>query len=76
MQFTKQLSNRINGLKQEQQLSISALSRKSGVSRHTISRLLKGGNVKEVRIVTIMHLCKGFGISLTEFFDHGWFKEE
>ncbi len=73
MQLTKQLSVRVKELMQEQRLSITALSEKSGVSRRTISRLLKAENVREVRIVTIMRLCRGFEISLTEFFDPAYF---
>ncbi len=73
MQFTKQLSDRIDGLMQERQLDVAGLSEKSGVSRRTISRLLKAENVREVRIVTIMRLCRGFEISLTEFFDPAYF---
>ncbi len=75
MKFTEQLSERIEGLRQDRQLSIAELSRRSGVTRRTISRLVRGEKVKEVRIVTIMRLCRGFEMSLTEFFDYEWVKE-
>ena len=49
-----------------QGLSVKELSAKSGVSQSTIKRIL-AGNGGNVRIETIVRLCIGLGVSLSEF---------
>lgn len=64
---------RILQLLEDHQLSIYALSIKSGVSPSTIKSILYGKS-KNPGIVTIKELCDGFGISLYDFFDTAEFK--
>lgn len=64
----KIIVNRINDLCKRHGLSYYTLSYKSGVPLSTLMHLMDG-SVKNPRILTIIRICNGLGITLAEFFD-------
>ena len=68
-------TNRILTLLEKNNMSIYALSIKSGVSPSTIKSILYGKS-KNPGIVTIKMLCDGFGLSLFDFFDTKDFRSD
>jgi len=58
---------RINQLCKEKNYDCSTLAKSSGVPPTTISNIVNG-NTSNPGIFTIVKLCKGFDISLAEFF--------
>ena len=50
------------------------LSKAAGISLPTISDFLKN-DTKNLRMDTMLHICEGFGITITEFFEDDIFKE-
>lgn len=68
-----EIKSRILFLLEKKNMSIYALSIKSGVSPSTIKSILYGKS-KNPGAVTIKMLCDGFGISLFDFFDTDTFR--
>lgn len=62
------LQKRITQLCTEKKMSYYTLSINSSVPFSTIKNIIDG-NTKNPGIVTIMKLCGGLGISITDFFD-------
>lgn len=62
------LIDRINQLCKERGLSYYTLSYKSGVPLSTLTHI-KDGNVKNPGIFTIVRLCAGMDVTLSEFFN-------
>lgn len=58
---------RINQLCREKNYDCSTLAKNSGVPPTTISNIVNG-NTSNPGIFTIAKLCKGFNITLSEFF--------
>lgn len=58
--------NRITQLLDERNWSIYRLSKESGVSQSTLSNLFSRNNAPTIG--TLDDICKGFGISLSQFF--------
>ncbi len=69
----KILINRINELCKKEGLSYYTLSYRSGVPLSTLMHLMDG-TVKNPGIYTIVRICGGLRISLTEFFDTDEFR--
>ena len=59
---------RIKQLCAERKITVNALAAAAGVAPSTIYNILNSAR-KNVRVVTIIKLCNGFGISPKEFFD-------
>ena len=66
------MRQRIIGLCQEQDISIYALSIKSGVTQSTVNNIVSGRN-KSTTVATIQKLCDGLGMTITEFFQSDLF---
>jgi len=58
---------RIKGLCEEKQMTVSALAAAAGVSSSTVYGIFNSAQ-KNVRVITILKLCNGLGISPKEFF--------
>ncbi|MBQ6843131.1 MAG: helix-turn-helix transcriptional regulator [Agathobacter sp.] len=69
----KILIDRINELCKERGLSYYTLSYKSGVPLSTLMHIMDG-TVKNPGIYTIVRLCAGMRMTLSEFFDTEEFK--
>jgi transcriptional regulator with XRE-family HTH domain len=63
---------RIVELCREQELSINALSTRSGVTQSTVNNIVSGRN-NSTTVSTIKKLCDGLGITILEFFDSDLF---
>ncbi len=68
-------SMRITQLLEDRQWTRYHLSQRSGVSCSTISMIIDCKN-KSVKDSTILNLCRGFDISLLDFYNHEMFKPE
>lgn len=66
------MRQRIIDLCKERELSINALSIKSGVTQSTVNNIVSGRN-QSTTISTIKKLCDGLGIGIQDFFDSDLF---
>ena len=66
---------RIEQLCEKQGLPINALAKKSKLTASTVYSLLNESS-QNPGIVTIDAVCRGFGISLREFFNSDFFDEK
>ena len=65
--FNKIISHRIKTLRKERKLTLEQLAYQSGISKGGLSEIER--NMKEPRAYTILRICNGLGISMSEFFD-------
>lgn len=63
---------RIMELCQEQDISINALSTRSGVTQSTVNNIVSGRN-NSTTVSTIKKLCDGLGIEIQDFFNSNLF---
>ena len=63
---------RIIGLCREQNISINALSNRSGVTQSTVNNIVSGRN-NSTTVATIQKLCDGLGITIIDFFNSDLF---
>ncbi|MGL3067129.1 MULTISPECIES: helix-turn-helix domain-containing protein [Planococcus] len=77
MQIDKAVPARIQQILKERGWTANELIKRSGVKQSTMSEILAGRS-KYPRISTIKKISHGFGMTLSEFFDHEMFegKEE
>jgi len=66
--FQRTVALRLKGLCAEKQMTVSALAAAAGVSPSTIYSIFNRTQ-KNVRVITILKLCNGLGISPKEFFN-------
>lgn len=62
----KFIINRINGLCETHNMSIYALSKKSGISQSSLSNLMNRGSMPTFN--TLNKICSAFDITLSQFF--------
>lgn len=74
METKEAIKNRINTLCTEKGITIIELANLSGVRGSTIYSIISGKS-NNPSIDTIKKICKGFNISLCEFFDHSNFND-
>ncbi|QBE95956.1 helix-turn-helix domain-containing protein [Blautia producta] len=60
---------RINQLLEAKHMSQYELSRRSGITQSSLSNLMARGCIP--KITTLEKICKGFGITLSQFFFEG-----
>lgn len=65
--FNKIICQRISSLRKKHNITLEQLAYQSGISKGGLSEI--GRNMKEPRAYTILKICNGLGISMTEFFD-------
>lgn len=68
------MRQRIIQICQERDISINALSIKSGVTQSTVQNIVSGRN-HSTTVATIQKLCDGLGITITEFFQSDLFSD-
>ncbi len=61
-------------MKRKKIKSFYALSILAGISSGTVSDFLRG-RTDLPKLDTLLHICEGFGITLTEFFEDDIFKD-
>ncbi|WP_223643449.1 helix-turn-helix domain-containing protein [Planococcus sp. 4-30] len=74
MQIDEAVTNRIQQLLKERGWTPNELIKRSGINQSTISEIMAGRS-KFPRISTIQKIAHGFGMTLSEFFDHDMFEE-
>ena len=62
----KYIANRIKELCDKKQMSMYALSKKTGISQSSLSNLKKRGSTPT--FYTLDRICDGLGITLSQFF--------
>ncbi|CVI71206.1 Helix-turn-helix domain protein [Clostridiales bacterium CHKCI001] len=62
----KYITNRIKELCDRKQMSMYALSKKTGISQSSLSNLMKRGSTPT--FYTLDRICEGLGITLSQFF--------
>lgn len=68
MRLTKAVSEKINKILIEKDITINKLASISCLTQSTVDSLVNGKS-KNPKILTIVRLCDGLGITLSEFFD-------
>lgn len=68
MKLTKAVSEKINKIIIEKDITINKLASISCLTQSTVDSLVNGKS-KNPKILTIVRLCDGLGITLAEFFD-------
>ena len=66
-EFNNIICSRIKELRLNKKLSIERLAYQSGISKGGLSEIER--NIKEPRVLTILKLCSGLDITISEFFD-------
>ena len=64
----KYIINRIRQLCERKQMSMYALSKRSGISQSSLSNLMKRGSTPS--FFTLATICDGLGITLAQFFSN------
>ena len=62
----KYITNRIKELCDKKQMTMYALSKKTGISQSSLSNLMKKGSTPT--FYTLDKICDGLGITLSQFF--------
>ena len=75
MNLNDAISERIDKLYKEKNMSRYALFIKSGVPQTTLTSIKKKRS-KSCKVSTLYAICEGFDISLKEFFDDEIFKRD
>ncbi len=68
MQLSDAVQTRIIDLCNKQNITLNKLATNSGLSFSTIFSIFYGKS-KSPRLSTLLHICEGFNIELTDFFD-------
>ena len=75
MKFNQIIANRVQKLLNERKWTQYKLSQQSGLPKSTISYTLKGRN-ETLKTDTILNICRGFDISIFDFFNDPSFLPE
>ena len=74
MPIDEAVTTRIQQLLKERGWTANELIKRSGINQSTIAEIMAGRS-KFPRISTIKKISHGFGMTLSEFFDHEMFDE-
>ena len=74
MQLSDAVQQRILNLCKERNISITKLSTNSGLPSSTVFSIFYGKSCSP-KLSTILHMCEGLNIELTDFFDDPLFKD-
>jgi len=68
MKLTKAMSEKINKILIEKDITVNKLASISCLTQSTVDSLVNGKS-KNPKVLTIVRICDGLGITLKEFFD-------
>lgn len=68
MKITEAMSEKITKIIREKDITINKLASISCLTQSTVDSLVNGKS-KNPKLLTIIRICDGLGITLTEFFD-------
>ena len=74
MYLSDAIRSRIKYYQDKKNMSLWALFKSSGVPMSTLAAFMSK-RTELVKLDTLLHICEGFGITLTEFFEDDIFKE-
>ena len=74
MELSEAIKLRINNLLKEQNIKKYELCIKSGISFSTLSSFMNKYYALP-KLDTLLHICEGFGLTLSQFFDDKIFKD-
>lgn len=73
MKINKAISDKINKILIEKNITVNKLANISCLTQSTVESLVNCQS-KNPKLLTIVRICDGLGITLTEFFDDDIFK--
>ena len=74
MSLSEAIRNRIKFYQEKKGMSLWGLFKASGVPMSTLAAFMNG-RTELLKLDTLLHICEGFGITITEFFENDIFKE-
>ena len=74
MLLSDAVRNRIRFYQQKKNMSLWGLFKASGVPMSTLAAFMSK-RTELIKLDTLLHICEGFGITITEFFEDDVFKE-
>lgn len=74
MYLSDAVRNRIQFYLDKNKMSLWALFKASGVPISTLAAFMSK-RTELIKLDTLLHICEGFEITLTEFFEDGIFKD-
>lgn len=74
MYLSDAVRDRIKFYQKQKGMSLWGLFKASGVPMSTLAAFMSK-RTELIKLDTLLHICKGFGITLTEFFQDDIFKE-
>lgn len=74
MELSTAIRQRIINLNNEKHFKLNTLSNKAGLTQSTLSSFMNGDS-NDPQISTILHICEGFKITLSDFFNDPLFNE-
>lgn len=74
MKLSEATRLRIISLLKKKNITESKLATLACVSKSTINEFLSG-KINEIKLSTLLHICEGFNITITEFFNDDLFLE-
>jgi len=74
MYLSDAVRERINFYQKKNGMSLWALFKASGVPISTLAAFMSK-RTELIKLDTLLHICEGFGITITEFFEDDIFKE-
>ena len=74
MSLSDAVRDRIRFYQQKKNMTLWGLFKASGVPMSTLAAFMSK-RTELIKLDTLLHICEGFGITLTEFFEDGVFKE-
>ena len=74
MYLSDAVRSRIKHYQKQKGMSLWALFKASGVPMSTLAAFMSK-KTELIKLDTLLHICEGFGITITEFFEDDIFKE-
>jgi len=74
MYLSDAVRDRIKFYQKQKGMSLCGLFKASGVPMSTLAAFMSK-RTELIKLDTLLHICEGFGITLTEFFQDDIFKE-
>lgn len=74
MQLSEAVQKRIINLCEEQHITLKKLATNSGLPYSTVFSIFYGKS-KSPKLATILHICEGLNIEMTDFFKDSVFKD-
>ena len=74
MKLSNAIRKRIKFYLEDRNMNVWSLCKKTGIPCSTISTFMSG-KTELIKLDTLLHICEGFEITITEFFEDDVFKE-